>query len=149
MASVKLHHLRRGKVFPAHKRSSSLESGDSTTTTINLPMSNAVKRSVLRWIHIIITIPIFGYIYGPPAEVQQYAAAVRYLFVPIIVLSGLWMYAGLLFGIIGVLLLLGSYYFYGYGVAVLSQVALFIARKIWLLVSNRFSKRSNQANEVG
>ena len=100
-------------------------------------ISNSTKRSILRWIHIIVTIPIFGYIYGPPAEVQQYADGVRYIFVPVIVLSGLWMYAGAIFALVGVAVLLGSYYLYGYGAAVLSQVALFIARKIWLVIRAR------------
>ncbi len=36
-------------------------------------ISNATIRSILRWIHIILSIPIAGYIYGEPAEVQQYA----------------------------------------------------------------------------
>ena len=103
-------------------------------------MSDATKRSILRWIHIIVTIPIFGYIYGPASEVQQYADGVRYIFVPVIVLSGLWMYAGVIFALIGVAALLGSYYLYGYGAAVLSQVALFIARKIWLVIRARQSK---------
>ena len=65
-------------------------------------ISNATQRSILRWIHIIVTIPIFGYIYGPASEVQQYADGVRYIFVPIMVLSGLWMYAGVVFAILGV-----------------------------------------------
>jgi len=103
-------------------------------------MNQGTKRSILRWLHIIVTIPIFGYIYGPAAEVQQYAGAVRYVFVPIIVLSGLWMYAGVIFAVIGVALLLGTYYFLGYGAAVLSQVALFLAHKIWALVRARRSK---------
>ncbi len=102
-------------------------------------MNQGIKRSVLRWFHIIVTIPIFGYIYGPTSEVQQYAPAVRYFFVPVIVLSGLWMYAGIFFAMTGVALLLGSYYLYGYGAAVLSQVALFIARKIWLVLRARRS----------
>jgi hypothetical protein len=42
-------------------------------------VSDATKRSILRWIHIIFGIPIIGYIYGPVLEVQQYAAAVRSL----------------------------------------------------------------------
>ena len=103
-------------------------------------MSDATKRSILRWIHIVITIPIFGYIYGPAAEVQQYADGVRYIFVPIMVLSGLWMYAGVFFAIIGVAVLLGAYHLSGYGAAVLSQVALFVARKIWLAIQARQSK---------
>ncbi len=105
-------------------------------------MNQGTKRSILRWIHIIVTIPIFGYIYGPAAEVQEYAGAVRFVFVPIIVLSGLWMYAGPLFAIIGVAALLGAYQLYGYGAAVLSQVLLFSARKIWLVIRDRRSKQS-------
>ena len=103
-------------------------------------MNNATQRSILRWIHIIVTIPIFGYIYGPASEVQEYAGVVRYVFVPVIVFSGLWMYSGVIFAIIGVAALLGSYYLYGYGAAVLSQVALFVARKIWLVIRARRSK---------
>ena len=51
-------------------------------------ISNATKRSILRWVHIIFGIPILGYIYGEASEVQQYATAVRFVFVPVIVLSG-------------------------------------------------------------
>ena len=100
-------------------------------------ISNATQRSILRWIHIIVTIPIFGYIYGPASEVQQYADGVRYIFVPVMVLSGLWMFSGVVFAIIGVAVLLGTYHLFGYGAAVLSQVALFIARKIWLVIRVR------------
>ncbi|HEY0369244.1 MAG TPA: hypothetical protein VGC85_06580 [Chthoniobacterales bacterium] len=103
-------------------------------------MNQGTKRSILRWIHIIVTIPIFGYIYGPASEVQEYGGAVRYVFVPIIVLSGLWMYAGVVFAIVGVAALLGAYYFFGYGAAVLSQVVLFIARAIWVAIRSRGSR---------
>ena len=103
-------------------------------------ISKANKRSILRWIHIIVTIPIFGYVYGPASEVQQYAPAVRFVFVPVMVLSGLWMYSGVFFAIIGVAVLLGAYRLSGYGAAVLSVVALFIARKIWLVIRARLSK---------
>ena len=65
-------------------------------------ISKATKRSILRWIHLIVSIPILGYIYGPPSEVQQYAFAVRFVFAPIIILAGFWMYSGVLFAIIGV-----------------------------------------------
>ena len=34
-------------------------------------ISNATKRSILRWIHLLFTIPILGYIYGQASEVQQ------------------------------------------------------------------------------
>jgi hypothetical protein len=50
------------------------------------------------------------------------------------------MYAGVIFAIIGVAVWLGVYLLAGYGAAILSQVALFIARKIWLVVRARRSK---------
>src|SRR5882724_9470486 len=103
-------------------------------------ITDATKRSILRWIHIIVTIPIFGYIYEPASEVQQYAGAVRFVFVPVMILSGYWMYSGLIFAIIGVALWLGAYQLSGYGAALLSQVALFIARKTWLVIRARHSK---------
>ena len=103
-------------------------------------ISNATKRLILRCIHLILSIPILSYIYGEPSEVQQYAAAVRFVFVPVIILSGFWMYAGVVFAIIGAAVWLGAYYLSGYGAAVLSQVALFIARKTWLVIRARRSK---------
>ena len=36
-------------------------------------IGNATKRSILRWIHIIFSFPILGYIHGPAEEVQRYA----------------------------------------------------------------------------
>ena len=103
-------------------------------------MNSATNRSILRWIHIALAIPILSYIYGPPSEVQQYASAVRLIFVPIIILSGFWMYAGMIFAVIGVTLWLGAIHFFGVGTAILSQVALFIARKTWLVIRARRSK---------
>lgn len=102
-------------------------------------MTNAGKRSILRWTHIVLSIPILSYIYGPISDVQQYAGAVRFVFVPIILLSGFWMYAGVLFAIIGVALWLGGYCLFGFWGGVLSQVALFIGRKIWLATRARRS----------
>ena len=57
-------------------------------------MNTNTQRSLLRWIHIIFGLPILGYIYGPPEEVQQYAPYFRFVFVPVIVLSGLLMWKG-------------------------------------------------------
>ncbi len=103
-------------------------------------MTNAAKRSIIRSIHLIFSIPILGYIYEPAAEVQQYAGAVRFLFVPIIILSGFWMYSGVVFAILGVALWLGAYRLSGFGAALLSQIALFAARKIWLMTRARTAK---------
>src|SRR5882762_10507405 len=103
-------------------------------------ISKATKRSILRCIHLILSIPILGYIYGEPSQVQQYAGAARFVFVPVIILSGFWMYAGVFFAILGVAVWLGAYYLSGIGAAILSQVALFIARKTWLVIRARRSK---------
>jgi hypothetical protein len=103
-------------------------------------ISKATQRSILRWIHLVLAIPILGYIYSPPSEAQQYASAVRFVFVPVIILAGYWMYAGVVFAIFGVALWLGAYRLSGVGAAILSQVALFIARKIWLMIRARRAK---------
>ena len=57
-------------------------------------MNDATKRSILRSIHIVFGIPILGYIYSPFKEIPNYAPAVRFVFVPVLVLSGLWMWKG-------------------------------------------------------
>jgi hypothetical protein len=57
-------------------------------------MSDSLQRIVVRWMHVILSIPIIGYIYGDPAEVAQYAGAVRFIFLPFMLLSGLWMWKG-------------------------------------------------------
>jgi hypothetical protein len=103
-------------------------------------MTNATNRSILRWTHLIASIPVLGYIYGPLPEVQKYVGAARFIFVPIIVLSGFWMYSGIVFAIIGVALWLGVYSLFGSGAAILSQVALFIARKVLLVSRARRAK---------
>jgi predicted tellurium resistance membrane protein TerC len=110
-------------------------------------MSNATKRAVLRWIHLIFAIPIIGYVYSPFAELPSYAPVTRYIAFPVILLSGLSMYAGVVFAIIGVALWFGAYELSGYGTALLSLVALLIARKVWLLVRARQSKRSSQPQD--
>jgi hypothetical protein len=57
-------------------------------------MNDAVKRAILRSIHLVFSIPILGYIYSPFEEIPHYAPAVRYFFLPMLVLSGLWMWKG-------------------------------------------------------
>jgi len=49
------------------------------------------------------------------------------------------MYSGVFFAIIGVAVLLGAYRLFGFGAAILSQGALFIARKIWMVIGARHS----------
>lgn len=57
-------------------------------------MKPTTKRSILRWIHIIFGLTILGYIYGPQEEVVKYVSFFRYFYVPMILLSGLWMWKG-------------------------------------------------------
>jgi hypothetical protein len=57
-------------------------------------ISDTTKRSIPRSIHILFAIPILGYIYSPFEEISNYAPAVRFVFVPVLVLSGLWMWKG-------------------------------------------------------
>jgi len=57
-------------------------------------MNGAGKRWVFRWIHIICSIPIIGYIYSPFDAIPDYAPATRFVFLPIMLLSGLWMWKG-------------------------------------------------------
>jgi len=57
-------------------------------------MKEATKRSIVRWIHIVLAIPIVGYIYSPFDQIPNYAFVTRYVYVPILVLSGLWMWKG-------------------------------------------------------
>lgn len=57
-------------------------------------MKDTTKRTIIRWIHIVIAIPIIGYVYSPFEEIPNYAPAVRYVFLPVMLLSGLWMWKG-------------------------------------------------------
>jgi len=57
-------------------------------------MKDATKRSIVRWIHLVFAIPILGYIYSPFEKIPGYAPPTRFFFVPVMVLSGLWMWKG-------------------------------------------------------
>ncbi len=57
-------------------------------------MNQTTKRSILRWIHIVFGIPIVGYIHRPFEEIPNYALVVRYVALPVIGLSGFWMWKG-------------------------------------------------------
>ena len=57
-------------------------------------MTEAAKRSILRWIHLVCAIPIIGYIYSPFEAIPDYAPLTRFVFLPVMLLSGLWMWMG-------------------------------------------------------
>ena len=56
--------------------------------------SSATQRLIFRWIHIILAIPIAGYVYSPFENLPDYAPVVRYIAVPVIICTGLWMWKG-------------------------------------------------------
>jgi hypothetical protein len=56
--------------------------------------SRGIPHWIFRWIHIIFSIPILGYIYSPFDKLPSYAVQTRYVFVPVMILSGLWMWKG-------------------------------------------------------
>jgi hypothetical protein len=57
-------------------------------------MNQGTKRSILRSIHIVFSIPIAGYIYSPFDKIPDYAVPTRFVFFPVLVLTGLWMWKG-------------------------------------------------------
>ena len=51
-------------------------------------------RTILRWVHIIVAIPIYGYLYSPFDKLPLYAWPARFVFFPLMVLTGLLMWKG-------------------------------------------------------
>jgi hypothetical protein len=57
-------------------------------------MRDATQRSIVRSIHLVLSIPIIGYIYSPFDVIPDYAPATRFIFFPAMALSGFWMWKG-------------------------------------------------------
>ena len=57
-------------------------------------VNRGITRSIFRWIHIIFSIPILAYIYSPFEKLPDYAPATRFVFLPVMVFTGLWMWKG-------------------------------------------------------
>ena len=57
-------------------------------------MNPGTTRAILRWIHLMFSVPIIGYVYSPFEDIPQYAPVVRFIAVPAIALTGLWMWKG-------------------------------------------------------
>ena len=57
-------------------------------------MKETTKRSIVRSIHLVLSIPIICYIYSPFDVIPDYAPATRFVFFPAMLLSGLWMWKG-------------------------------------------------------
>lgn len=57
-------------------------------------MNQAALRLIFRWIHIVFGLPIVGYIYDSPKDTPYYAWIIREVFLPVLLISGLWMWKG-------------------------------------------------------
>jgi predicted tellurium resistance membrane protein TerC len=57
-------------------------------------ISASTQRIIVRWIHLVLAIPIIGYIYSPFEQLPDYAPTVRFVAFPLILLTGLWMWKG-------------------------------------------------------
>ncbi len=57
-------------------------------------MNDSTKRTLTRWIHVVFSIPVVGYVYSPFSELPNYAPVVRFVSIPVLVLTGLWMWKG-------------------------------------------------------
>jgi hypothetical protein len=55
-------------------------------------MNAARERSVIRTMHIVLSIPILGYVYGPVASIPPAAWFTRFIAVPVVILSGFWLW---------------------------------------------------------
>ena len=57
-------------------------------------ISAGVQRMIFRWVHLILAIPIIGYVYSPFEQLPNYAPVVRYVAIPVLAVTGLWMWKG-------------------------------------------------------
>ena len=55
-------------------------------------MSEARLRAILRWVHVILGLVILCYIYSPWATVVSFQIFVKFIVVPIIVATGVWIW---------------------------------------------------------
>jgi hypothetical protein len=86
----------RGSI-EAHRRNrnqTEINGAVSPMNGVQMNMKDATQRVIIRWIHIICSIPIIGYIYSPFDQIPNYAPATRFVFFPVMLLSGLWMWKG-------------------------------------------------------
>jgi hypothetical protein len=50
------------------------------------------ERDTIRLLHLVLSIPIVGYLYGPVAHIPQAAWFTRWIAMPVVVASGLWIW---------------------------------------------------------
>jgi len=57
-------------------------------------MKAATERKIIRWIHLLGSIPILGLIYGPVGQIPNAVLAIQRVLMPMIIISGLWLWKG-------------------------------------------------------
>jgi hypothetical protein len=98
-------------------------------------MKPSTKRTILRIVHLVSVIPVLGYVYQPVTEAAEYQRFTQFTFIPVAILTGYWMYMGLVWGILGAGSWVALNYLVGgnngFGYALLGQIAIFVVRFIW------------------
>ena len=55
-------------------------------------MTASQERVFIRVLHLVLSIPILGYLYGPVAQIPQAAWFTRWIAMPLVIASGLWLW---------------------------------------------------------
>jgi hypothetical protein len=50
------------------------------------------ERNTIRLLHLVLSIPVVGYIYGPVEHIARAAFFVRWIAFPLVIFSGFWMW---------------------------------------------------------
>ena len=50
------------------------------------------ERDTIRTLHLVLSIPILGFIYGPVADIARAAWFTRWIAIPVVLLSGFWLW---------------------------------------------------------
>lgn len=57
-------------------------------------MNPMKSRAIVRWIHLAMLAPTAGYVFARPQDAVNYEFPMRFVFFPILVVTGLWMWQG-------------------------------------------------------
>jgi len=55
-------------------------------------MTASRERSIIRILHLVLSVPILGFLYGPVARIEPAAWFTRFVAMPVVVLSGIWLW---------------------------------------------------------
>jgi hypothetical protein len=59
---------------------------------VRVPWTASQERTFIRMLHLILSIPILGYLYGPVAHIPPAAWFTRWIAMPVVILSGFWLW---------------------------------------------------------